>query len=586
MRVLNYFTYLILIFCHTGLLADYLHPKYIWNLGFAITCDISPIKNGLPNDFHTLSPSDYINPKNYVKNLKEGDVIWLQSQQVANFYYNVLPAINTHFILLINDGDDTFPTSYQNQIDVEALLNDSRLIHIFCQNADKSMIKNRVNLKKVTGIPIGIDFHTVAHSAYCQCFGESQKSVQQQEEQLNEILSTLAPTNKRIKKAFVNFHLTDRGTFDGESRTSIFNQIYPTGLIDAATHRMPRSLLWKTQGKYAFSISPRGAGLDCHRTWEDLVLGCIVIVKTSPLDKLYEGLPVVIVKNWSEITESNLNKWLRKFGNAFTNESYKKRLTHTYWMNLIQEVKRSFLLKQYPEPNQLLSSEIREQPNSDLDQLIPPEIKNDQFYKTIYTLSRSLPINTILEIGSSNGQGSTEAFVLGLRKNPHHPSLYCMEVSKTRFEALKNHYKNDPQVLCYNVSSVPVTSFPTEKEVEEFYKNTPTNLNCYPLERVLGWLRQDIEYIQSHSVPQNGISIIKKENGIENFDLVLIDGSEFTGVAELNLVYGAKYILLDDINAYKNYINWKRLLVDPNYELYEENLHLRNGYAIFRLKDK
>jgi hypothetical protein len=37
--------------------------------------------------------------------------------------------------------------------------------------------------------------------------------------------------------------------------------------------------------------------------------------------------------------------------------------------------------------------------------------------------------------------------------------------------------------------------------------------------------------------------------------MVLIDGSEFTGIKEFEYIYGAKYILLDDIKGYKNYEN-------------------------------
>jgi hypothetical protein len=83
-------------------------------------------------------------------------------------------------------------------------------------------------------------------------------------------------------------------------------------------------------------------------------------------------------------------------------------------------------------------------------------------------------------------------------------------------------------------------------------------------------------------VTQNGIELIKSERNIEHFDMVLIDGSEFTGKAELELTYGAKFILLDDIRAFKNYENYEKLLNDPSYELIEEQLFLRNGYAIFR----
>ena len=54
---------------------------------------------------------------------------------------------------------------------------------------------------------------------------------------------------------------------------------------------------------------------------------------------------------------------------------------------------------------------------SELNHLIPPEIKNDEFYFTIQKIAREEKIETVLEIGSSAGQGSTEAFVAGLCHN-------------------------------------------------------------------------------------------------------------------------------------------------------------------------
>jgi hypothetical protein len=324
-----------------SLQANSMPSKYIWNLGLAIECDITPFKYGLPEDYITAPPFIYNNPRNYIKNVKDGDLIWVQSLQLADFYYDVLPTITCRFSLLINDSDAGFPSSFYNQFDISALLRDHRLVHIYTQNMDSLKYLGMQGVSnKVSAIPIGIDFHTVAHPTNCFCFGENQQSVLQQEVQLEAILGSLLPTSQRIKKAYVDFQFGDRGVFDGESRTSIFNRIYPTGLIDAPSAKMPRHLLWQKKGEYAFSISPRGAGLDCHRTWEDLVLGCIVIVKTSPLDFLYEGLPVVIVNDWSEINQDNFDKWLVQYSDAFTNPDYRKKLTHQYWKNIIHSYKQ------------------------------------------------------------------------------------------------------------------------------------------------------------------------------------------------------------------------------------------------------
>ncbi|MBF2063294.1 MAG: FkbM family methyltransferase [Calothrix sp. C42_A2020_038] len=220
--------------------------------------------------------------------------------------------------------------------------------------------------------------------------------------------------------------------------------------------------------------------------------------------------------------------------------------------------------------------------NSELNRIIPAEIKYDDFYTAIQQLAKEKNIKTILEIGSSSGQGSTEAFVNGIIDNPNKPKLFCMEISKARFHELKKTYEKYDFVKCYNMSSVCLEDFPSEKEIIDFYNNTSTNLNLYPLEQVLNWLKQDIEYVKNSGVDDNGIQKIKQENNIIFFDLVLIDGSEFTGNVELNQVYGAKYILLDDINTFKNYINHQKLLNDENYTLICANYNLRNGYSIFQ----
>lgn len=219
---------------------------------------------------------------------------------------------------------------------------------------------------------------------------------------------------------------------------------------------------------------------------------------------------------------------------------------------------------------------------SQLDNLIAPEIKNDEFYELIQIIAENENIKTVLEIGSSSGQGSTEAFVQGLRNNANAPTLFCIEISQTRFKELQKTYQEDDFVKCYNVSSIGLSEFPDRQKIIEFYTQNQTNLNQYPLGTVLEWLEQDLAYVRSAKVPEQGIQQIKQENNIDYFDVVLIDGSEFTGEVELQYIYGANFILLDDINTFKNYNNYYNLLEDSKYEAIAENKNIRNGYAIFK----
>ena len=65
------------------------------------------------------------------------------------------------------------------------------------------------------------------------------------------------------------------------------------------------------------------------------------------------------------------------------------------------------------------------------------------------------------------------------------------------------------------------------------------------------------------------------------FDAVLIDGSEFTGRVEMEEVYGARVLMLDDTRSYKNWDNLKRLEKDPAYRRVKKSRWTRNGWAIF-----
>jgi hypothetical protein len=222
---------------------------------------------------------------------------------------------------------------------------------------------------------------------------------------------------------------------------------------------------------------------------------------------------------------------------------------------------------------------------SALDRLIAPEIKDDPLYRWIVRIAGSPEVRHILEIGSSSGAGSTEAFVAGMRTNPGRPILHCIEVSRVRFQALADRYRNEAAVRCYNVSSVPIEAFPSVADIDAFRRRVWTRFRFIRRELVLSWLRQDLEYLERESLSGDGIRLVRERAGVDVFDAVLIDGSEFTGRAELAQVYGARFVLLDDIRTFKNFDNCRRLLHDPSYRLVARSRWLRNGFAVFERVD-
>lgn len=59
---------------------------------------------------------------------------------------------------------------------------------------------------------------------------------------------------------------------------------------------------------HKFTLSPRGNGLDCHRTWEIFMMERIPIIKKEgSLERLYKGLPVFFVDDWDNLRFLDLN---------------------------------------------------------------------------------------------------------------------------------------------------------------------------------------------------------------------------------------------------------------------------------------
>ena len=223
-----------------------------------------------------------------------------------------------------------------------------------------------------------------------------------------------------------------------------------------------------------------------------------------------------------------------------------------------------------------------EPPRSALSRTIAPEIRDDRFSETIRRIAATPGVHRMLEIGSSSGDGSTQAFVAGALDNPGPVELHCIEVSRPRFEELVRRHGHHDFVHCHNVSSVRLDRFATEGDIARFCRGFKPWLRRRGLRTQLRWLAQDVEYVRNTGGSRDGIREIKEAYGIDRFDAVLIDGSEFTGSAILDDVYGATFLLLDDIRSFKNHDNYRRLRADDTYEMIERTWWLRNGYAVFR----
>jgi hypothetical protein len=108
----------------------------------------------------------------------------------------------------------------------------------------------------------------------------------------------------------------------------------PKNLVFYEPTKLLREQTWINQSKYSFVISPHGNGLDCHRTWEALLCGCIPIVRSTVFKDLFEGLPVLIVEKWEDVTLTLLRQTVYDFKVKHDNNEFQyEKLTLEYYTN-------------------------------------------------------------------------------------------------------------------------------------------------------------------------------------------------------------------------------------------------------------
>lgn len=283
-------------------------------------------------DYFSLTPHSSIKQLiNYpqlekIKNIKNPS-IYICSSAIPHFINAMLPLIDFSFILVSGDCDETIPNEILNNNDFINLLNDIRLIHWFCQNMT-------LEHNKITKIPIGLDYHTLTQRPLWGPIS----SCHDQEKMLTMIKNKSVPFWNRNIKCYANFQFS-MNTKLGYDRKDAYQKINKD-LVYYEENKVTRLMTWNKQKDFAFVICPHGGGLDCHRNWEALCLGCIPIVKTSAIDNLYKGLPVLIVNDWNIIDNNLLNNTINDYKKKFENNEFNmEKIKLSYWNNLINSYK-------------------------------------------------------------------------------------------------------------------------------------------------------------------------------------------------------------------------------------------------------
>ncbi len=291
------------------------NTKFVSSYGIKTNCDVvsSTFRSSFIDPDYLASIIKQVqqfqknNPSNRPCN------IYLCTDSISRFTTTVLPLLNSPFNLI--SGDSDMPIAKENMgEEILAITTHPYLNTWFAQN-------KLVVHPKIQSLPIGLDFHSRWREP--TIWGGGYFLPSSQEIELIQILEDSEPTFSRIPKAYCDWiNSLDRGDRLACKDTIDLNACY------LPSKSLPRAQNWALQAQYVFVISPSGVGVDCHRTWEALSLGCIPIVKRYPMSDLFDHLPVVIVDDWCDINEEFLINKLHDLENRKFDFS---KLLLKYW---------------------------------------------------------------------------------------------------------------------------------------------------------------------------------------------------------------------------------------------------------------
>jgi hypothetical protein len=268
-------------------------------------------------------------------NVENGTTVYVCTSALSVFAKKYLPYLTNPIVLVSGDGDESISLSKDVPLDgvimassvpfhiTTAILESPLIIKWFAQNC-------MMTHSKLVKMPIGLDYHSAGNY-------RNNETPFEQEELLMEIAQSAVSFDKRKVRIHSSFYLplsgkapdrSNRYACNRADRKIAFRDI-PKELIDHEPTGVDRKELWKKQIEYAFIASPFGNGPDCHRTWEALILGCIPIVLSSEMDSLFDDLPVLLVKKWSDVTEELLHQTIKEYKEKEFNV---EKLTLEYWV--------------------------------------------------------------------------------------------------------------------------------------------------------------------------------------------------------------------------------------------------------------
>jgi hypothetical protein len=305
----------------------------LWSKGYSLHCDFRGDDDYLLFDTESVQSEAFF--ARYYSDAY--GLVWVRLSTLSRdrarcdldqFVSVALPTIRRPFALITTDGDAGVPSELDAKT-VAALLNSPWLVSWHTQNYDGFAHP------KLSPIPLGLDLHTRS----------SRRGAHHLATMYQRCRNGRQPLDQRPLRVFCDFNVS----ISSRDRQQAIAEIWKSDHVDLLNKRLPQKAIWQRYAQYPFVLSARGNGIDCHRTWEILYLGSIVITKRSSLDQLYKDLPVALVDDWNEVLEKpRLAIWLEQFAGLADRERINARLTPEHYIHPIRTALKAACSGQAP----------------------------------------------------------------------------------------------------------------------------------------------------------------------------------------------------------------------------------------------
>jgi len=188
----------------------------------------------------------------------------------------------------------------------------------------------------------------------------------------------------------------------------------------------------------------------------------------------------------------------------------------------------------------------------------------------IYNIVRQEDVINIVEIGTWNGLGSTKCIRDSIiENNKTQYNVISLETNKIMYQSAINNNQPLINFKIINGTIISVNDFIKFDEIEDMF------FNEYGRDIQINWYNEDINNCK------NSLNVFKIIP--ENIDLLILDGGEYSTLAEYNKLKDRyRYLILDDTKCLKNKKIREEIINNQSHIVINDNLNDRNGFIVCR----